>query len=1245
MKLWKSPVLYFGLILVVAVLAALAAPFVIDWNGYRADLESYGRKLTGRDVRIEGPITARLFPWPRLTAEEVTIANLPGLAESQFATADRIEVKMALAGLLSGSIQVDSIDIERPRLSFERNAAGTGNWRFAPADNLSANDLLGRVKLDRITLRNGTVRLIDRRRGGVVQLDDFNASLSAPDVRGPWRMRSLSLYGGRSLDISLNTSSWKQDLPFRFGLRVAPADSSGLVYSFDGENQGDRLNGTVRVEPASSGDGKADAEGQLRPLVLTAKIDAGFESIALDDIQIAPQDVTAGGTMMSGSARLSLGAAITASAELESPRIDLDEIAGARTRALLREGEGFVLANDLLALIPDAVSVDGSIKVTSLKAGGENLENVELALAGDKEKLTVRRFRADLPGRSAALIEGVFLPGGDGGEFTGTLAAESSDLRLLTGWLWPEGKAGVDRLWKGDRGRMKLQTDLSLRPSRLRFTKTQYELDGVRGGGDLTVALGGRKSIDLRVKTDLLDADRYMPPAQTSGIATLWPLLLPSPSAPDLRLSVQSDKLSMNGVEAENITVDLASGANGLDLRTVRIGSVGGARLDASGLVIDTGQGSDGSVGVEVAAEDPRGLLRLIGALPKDGEPAWAAALGKTAMKGTFSIKPGAGGVPEMAIDVAGTTGVLDFSATGALAGAAVLSDMDVKGAAEIKAPDGASLGQLIGFKPVGTDQSPARLVMTGSGSLAKGFITDLQVQAFGANLGFNGAIGAGPVIDGKATLRSTNALPLLAAIGLPAAALPSGILVLDGSLKNAAGEPFAGSFSGRLGESELSFDGSLDATGKVTANIATGSVTATDVLAAALLDWNGQQPSAETAFAAGLPFGLTGEVWITPKELRISDIYAARDVQAGISATPEELRITIFGKDDAGRNAFIEVASRPDGEEGRRAITGKVTLPVDLARQMRLASGETAASGTGVIEVAFTGRGRSPGGTLAGLSGSGSYDIKALEFLRIDVAAFKKAAASATDSTGLTAAFAALAGGGPLVLGDVAGSITMVNGVAALAPVKRATADADADVRTVAELGQGSLDVAITLAIRDGVERPPMEISFAGPPLELVRADDKTELFGQLGVAMMNAGVAELERLRQEQERLAAEEEKARKEDEAKLQDYYAQRDELRLRQRQLKVHAALRVQAAEALRLEIEQSRAANTEINRQEIRQRLRELRVHRRLARAGEAEVAPPKPKPNTLQPVDVPVIIDLPQPLPPSQQNPSPSPSQ
>jgi hypothetical protein len=225
--------------------------------------------------------------------------------------------------------------------------------------------------------------------------------------------------------------------------------------------------------------------------------------------------------------------------------------------------------------------------------------------------------------------------------------------------------------------------------------------------------------------------------------------------------------------------------------------------------------------------------------------------------------------------------------------------------------------------------------------------------------------------------------------------------------------------------------------------------------------------------------------------------------------------------------------------------------------------------------------------------------------------------------------------------------------------PIAHQDADADVEVKTVGELalGQIDIDVGLKLKLRDGL--PPMSVSYAGPPGMLARSEDNSELSTALGVTIMQQGIDELERLQQEQVRLAAMEDQQRLEDEARLQAYYAQRDELLLRRRELKVHAEMQVAAADWLRRQIEAERAANAEINKAEVRQRLREVRVWRRLARLSETPKAAPaakpinaaaevpaKPRPQRrkepvgpvilAKPPGAPVIISAPPGSPPSQ---------
>ncbi len=53
---------------------------------------------------------------------DITIANPPGLSSPDFATVESVTVRMTLAGLMRGGIDVESIDFESPVIHLERLA-------------------------------------------------------------------------------------------------------------------------------------------------------------------------------------------------------------------------------------------------------------------------------------------------------------------------------------------------------------------------------------------------------------------------------------------------------------------------------------------------------------------------------------------------------------------------------------------------------------------------------------------------------------------------------------------------------------------------------------------------------------------------------------------------------------------------------------------------------------------------------------------------------------------------------------------------------------------------------------------------------------------------------------------------------------------------------------------------------------------------------------------------------------------
>ena len=495
--------------------------------------------------------------------------------------------------------------------------------------------------------------------------------------------------------------------------------------------------------------------------------------------------------------------------------LDLDAIAGAGSRDVLRQAGSLGVASSLVSLLPADMSLEGRLDVTSLTAGGKSFDNVELQIAAERDQLRIARLAAGLPGRTRALFTGLFAPGRSGAELNGRLSLETNDLRDFTFFLWPAGRERLSSLWSGDRGRLKMETDIGMTASQLRLTKTDFELDGERGSGSLAVTTAGRGAIDLVLDGSRFDLDSYAPQGiPTFAVATggeaagnILALAMPRPEAPDLKLRVKAGELLLNAVTARDVTLDLESGANGLDLRGLEIGEVGGARVVATGLILDTGKGADGTMGLEVEADDPAGLIRLLGLARSEGLPPWATGLGATEMRASLAVKPVEQG-SEFHFRASGKAGELNIAGQGTASPGGSLS-----GNLAVTAASSARILSLIGLASPAADTDPGALRIEAAGTVAEGFMTSATLQAHGARLDYRGnalpwADGLG--LDGQLSLKATEAASLPAAAGLPAQVTPGG-LSGEGRLAWTDGKWTLSDITGRFGNE--AFDGSASLT------------------------------------------------------------------------------------------------------------------------------------------------------------------------------------------------------------------------------------------------------------------------------------------------------------------------------------------------------------------------------------------------------------------------------------------------
>ncbi len=188
----------------------------MNWNGYKPNLEAYGHRLTGRTVQIGGDVQITLFPWPKLTAEEVAIGNPEGIDGPPLIHSNLMTLSLQLGGLLNGNLNVDSVELVEPKVTLIRNADGAVNWLLSPDEDLRRSSLLANVRLDQIQLSNGTIRIDDRKQGFTADLSTMDATMSADAIEGPWRLKGTGYWRETPMAITFTSGVYKDEEPFRF---------------------------------------------------------------------------------------------------------------------------------------------------------------------------------------------------------------------------------------------------------------------------------------------------------------------------------------------------------------------------------------------------------------------------------------------------------------------------------------------------------------------------------------------------------------------------------------------------------------------------------------------------------------------------------------------------------------------------------------------------------------------------------------------------------------------------------------------------------------------------------------------------------------------------------------------------------------------------------------------------------------------------------------------------------------------
>lgn len=423
---------------ILVLVAALAAPPLIDWTAHRALVDrAIGRSL-GLPARSEGRLDVRLLPSPRLRLDRLRIG---GADEAPGLDARFVKAEIALTPLLGGEIRftetrVGRAEVRLPVTGGEALLLPPGLGESLPGRDLAIEDL---------QIQQFLLTTIVPATGRTDQLYAEDLRLQAPALAGPWRVEGTSA-----------------GVPFRLASGEVGADGSLPVKLSGGGDTRPRFEADARLSLApalgrSAGTGSGgrqalavQAEGSARlvvgpptqaagdylPFTLGGRFKAQGSQVRFETVT-AEIDPAGRPLRLSGSGRLDLRQ-WRAGLSLEARRLDLD--------AFLLSGAGQALiARGLPKKAPGLpVLLDLDLAVESLALGLE--EWSDLALVGTLDRtggLVLRSFRATAPGAAALTASGT-LEVAPAPHFNGpvTLSAPRSEgLGRYLGKLGLEGPA------------------------------------------------------------------------------------------------------------------------------------------------------------------------------------------------------------------------------------------------------------------------------------------------------------------------------------------------------------------------------------------------------------------------------------------------------------------------------------------------------------------------------------------------------------------------------------------------------------------------------------------------------------------------------------------------------------------------------------------------------------------------------------------------------------------------------------
>jgi uncharacterized protein involved in outer membrane biogenesis len=837
------------ILLVVFIAAALIGPSFINWNDHKAKIIAAVRDATGRELAIDGDISLGILPAPAFSAGNLRLANLPGASSADMLTLKTLEVRLALAPLISGEFQVTSVRLIEPRVLLEVLPDGRANWQFqtissgaaaAVPDGGAADPGLA-LSLDKLAVEGAQLIYRDGRTGMEERVTRINLDGSAASLQGPFQFNGHATARGLPLGFELSVDDIASGKPIglRLNLDVAGAKATaGFSGRIEAIESAPRLSGQLNMSAPDLAalqnviqKGAVASAVLKQPLQLKASVEASATAATLNEV-----DLTFGPMQASGAVTASFGEEPSYDLALAIGHLDLDRllkgVESASQPPAGKSGDKAAAADgSLLTSIPKNLRGAVVVTVEGLRYRGGIVSQVQLDAMAENGTLRLERLSALLPGGSDLRLSGDAQETDGGPRFDGKVELASNNLRGLLSWLDVNPTSvPASRL-----ATMVLTSDFNITQQQAQISSMNMRMDSTAIEGAATILLQARPSFGLALNVDRINLDGYLPDAKAAkiggksgaddaksgGQGNAGPLALLEEFDSNFILNI--GELAYNAAPIRGLSLELGLAAGKLTVRRATVRDLAGANVFFSGSGQNFAGKPSGKLKLRVRAKYIDGLARLAGV----ELPVPPKRLQGLTLDGTID-----GDASRLNFDVKSTLSGLRGAAKGYASDlmGQPKADLDL----DLSHKSLAALSRTfdLGLKPLARSDTPVSLRGTTKGD-GRALALDLVAQLAGGQAKAQGRIDD---LDKKARVDMTvvtshkDLVALLAALGTeydPNQKSPGGVTLTTEILGGGDGVELK-KIEGKIGRITLSGNGGVKMDGPrpmVTANLQAGEI------------------------------------------------------------------------------------------------------------------------------------------------------------------------------------------------------------------------------------------------------------------------------------------------------------------------------------------------------------------------------------------------------------------------------------